>query len=117
MIPRPPPAIIGALAAVRRHVVFDVSVAQRGVALTFDDGPDERVTPRLLDVLAAHEARATFFAIGERAQAAPATLRKISASGHELGNHLWEDRRSAARPPAESSATSHAPRPSSAARD
>ncbi|NJP65601.1 polysaccharide deacetylase family protein [Streptomyces spiramenti] len=57
------------------------------VALTVDDGPDPRWTPRLLDVLDTHDVRATFFVIGERAARHPELLRRIRAAGHTLGNH------------------------------
>jgi peptidoglycan/xylan/chitin deacetylase (PgdA/CDA1 family) len=57
------------------------------LALTFDDGPNPTVTPRLLDLLAQYEARATFFLIGRFAQACPELVREIAARGHTLGNH------------------------------
>ncbi len=60
------------------------------LALTFDDGPNATWTPRLLDVLASHQARATFFLLGERAQAAPQLVRRIVAAGHTVGNHSWD---------------------------
>ncbi len=60
------------------------------LALTFDDGPNPLWTPRLLDALAKHEVRATFFLLGERAQAQPELVRRISAAGHVLGNHSWD---------------------------
>ena len=59
----------------------------RSVALTFDDGPDPAVTPRLLDQLAAAGAQASFFCIGKRAQAHPALLRRMVAAGHAVENH------------------------------
>jgi len=59
------------------------------VALTFDDGPDPEATPQVLDALAKHEARATFFAIGRSLEAHPELARRIVADGHELGNHSW----------------------------
>ncbi|HVX86654.1 MAG TPA: polysaccharide deacetylase family protein [Phycisphaerae bacterium] len=58
-----------------------------GVALTFDDGPDAEVTPRILDILAAHNAPATFFVIGQHARAHPEVVRRIAAAGHVVGNH------------------------------
>ncbi|MGI5271916.1 bifunctional polysaccharide deacetylase/glycosyltransferase family 2 protein [Nonomuraea sp. CA-218870] len=61
----------------------------RTVALTFDDGPDPVWTPRLLDVLKAHGAKATFFAVGSRIAAHPELTRRIVAEGHELGNHTY----------------------------
>ena len=63
------------------------AAARALVALTFDDGPDPEVTPRVLDQLDAAGARATFFVIGERVLAAPALAREIVARGHALANH------------------------------
>ena len=60
--------------------------------LTFDDGPHPTSTPKLLDVLARHDATATFFVVGERAAAAPARLRQIVDAGHVIGNHSWSHR-------------------------
>jgi peptidoglycan-N-acetylglucosamine deacetylase len=57
------------------------------VALTFDDGPDPEVTPRVLDMLDAHGARASFFCIGARARAFPAIAREIVRRGHSVENH------------------------------
>ena len=61
--------------------------ARPEVALTFDDGPDPEATPRVLDVLARHRARATFFVIGTRAARHPEVLRAIHAAGHQMENH------------------------------
>ena len=58
------------------------------VALTFDDGPDLDVTPRILDVLARHGAKATFFVMVEHARARPALLYRIRDEGHEIGLHF-----------------------------
>ncbi|MCW5620148.1 MAG: polysaccharide deacetylase family protein [Burkholderiales bacterium] len=62
------------------------------IHLTFDDGPDPQWTPRVLDVLAAHGMRATFFVIGRAALAHAALLRRVVAAGHEVGNHTWSHR-------------------------
>lgn len=62
---------------------------RRELALTFDDGPDPRYTPALLDLLEAHNQRATFFVIGNRAERHPELLREIVRRGHELANHTW----------------------------
>lgn len=57
------------------------------LALTYDDGPNPAATPQLLDLLAAHSVRATFFLIGRHALAQPTLVRRIIAAGHALGNH------------------------------
>ncbi len=57
------------------------------IALTFDDGPNPAVTPRLLDLLDRHEVQATFFLIGEWVRAEPSLAREIAARGHTAGNH------------------------------
>ena len=59
----------------------------KALALTFDDGPNPAVTPRLLDLLDRHSARATFFVIGKFARTCPDLVREIAARGHLLGNH------------------------------
>jgi len=61
--------------------------AQRAIALTFDDGPNPAITPRLLDLLDRYSARATFFVIGRFCAARPELVREIAARGHLLGNH------------------------------
>ena len=60
------------------------------IAMTFDDGPHPRLTPRLLDMLKARSIRATFFLIGENAAEYPDIVRRIAAEGHEIGNHTWD---------------------------
>ena len=70
------------------------------IYLTFDDGPDPVWTPRVLDILAAAGARATFFVIGMRARANPALLRSIATHGHEIGNHTGTHRHPWTLPPA-----------------
>ncbi len=59
----------------------------RQLALTYDDGPNPAVTPRLLDLLAQHQVRATFFLIGSFARQQPALAREIATAGHLIGNH------------------------------
>lgn len=63
--------------------------AARALHLTFDDGPHPEHTGALLDVLAEHGARATFFVIGQHAERHPELMRRIVAEGHTLGNHSW----------------------------
>jgi peptidoglycan/xylan/chitin deacetylase (PgdA/CDA1 family) len=59
------------------------------IALTFDDGPNTAWTPRLLDVLAEHNVKATFFMLGSRAEQEPELVRRVAAEGHLIGNHSW----------------------------
>ena len=68
-------------------VVSRLATDDRIVALTFDDGPDPEVTPRILDLLGAHGARATFFVLGERAARYPEVIRRIEREGHTSGTH------------------------------
>ncbi|CAG9170650.1 hypothetical protein LMG23992_01692 [Cupriavidus laharis] len=62
------------------------------VALTFDDGPHPELTPRVLDLLDQHGARATFFCVGERAAQYPALVREIARRGHAVENHSMHHR-------------------------
>lgn len=59
----------------------------RAIALTFDDGPNPAVTPVLLDLLASHSIRATFFLIGAHTRACPELAREVASRGHVIGNH------------------------------
>lgn len=59
------------------------------LALTFDDGPNPKWTPKLLEVLARYEVKATFFLIGQFAAQNKALVREMQAAGHVLGNHTW----------------------------
>jgi peptidoglycan/xylan/chitin deacetylase (PgdA/CDA1 family) len=64
--------------------------AARGrLALTFDDGPNPHETPRLLDLLDAYDAKATFFLIGRWAAREPGLVREIADRGHAIGNHTY----------------------------
>ena len=72
----------------RNLVRLPEAAARRGeVAITFDDGPDPEVTPRVLDLLDARGAKASFFCVGERAAAAPGLVREIVRRGHSVENH------------------------------
>lgn len=64
-----------------------VETKEKRVYLTFDDGPDPEQTPKVLDVLKAHRAKAVFFCIGEKVEAHPEIVRRILAEGHAVGNH------------------------------
>ncbi len=83
-----PTAAFGVLGRLLPGIVWRVPTAEPLTALTFDDGPHPEQTPRVLEILKAHEARATFFLIGERAARHPDLVARIRAEGHEVGNHL-----------------------------
>ena len=59
------------------------------MALTYDDGPNTAWTPQLLDLLAKHDVKATFFSIGHYAREQPELLREVAAAGHAIGNHTY----------------------------
>ena len=59
------------------------------IALTFDDGPNATLTPKLLDLLAARHLKATFFVVGQNAADHPEILKRAVREGHEIGNHSW----------------------------
>ena len=70
-------------------VTFRTAASARLAALTIDDGPTREWTPQLLAILRRHGAKATFFRVGERAQAAPDLVAQTADAGHEQGNHTW----------------------------
>ncbi|PKN34280.1 MAG: polysaccharide deacetylase family protein [Deltaproteobacteria bacterium HGW-Deltaproteobacteria-19] len=70
-------------------VISKGNPGKNAVSLTFDDGPDPQVTPRILELLAAAGVPAAFFVTGERAARHPELIRAILAAGHEVGNHSW----------------------------
>ena len=88
-------AIVVAIGAFTGHVRFAkandvVDCAQvKCVALTFDDGPTP-YTDRLLGILTASKAKATFFEIGNKVAANPAGAKRVVDAGMEIGNHTWE---------------------------
>ncbi len=61
----------------------------RQLALTYDDGPNDAATLRLLDVLARHDAKATFFVLGRFVAERPRIVRAVAEAGHAIGNHSW----------------------------
>ena len=69
--------------------VVHLNTDQRIVALTYDDGPNPPYTDRLLDILAKHDVKATFFLIGNRIEKHPDTVHRLIAEGHQIGNHTY----------------------------
>ncbi|MFJ5788482.1 polysaccharide deacetylase family protein [Lysinibacillus sp. NPDC097162] len=59
------------------------------IALTFDDGPSSKVTPRVLQTLKQHDAKATFFMLGNRVEMYPHIAAQVAAEGHEIANHTF----------------------------
>lgn len=64
-----------------------ISPKEPVVALTFDDGPNPQFTPQILDILYEQQVPATFFLVGQQMEGQEWLVRKIAASGHEIGNH------------------------------
>ena len=74
-----------------RHpdILWRGDTSRREIALTFDDGPHPRDTPSVLDVLAKHEIKATFFLIGKDAERNQNLVKQIHARGHKIGIHCY----------------------------
>lgn len=72
-----------------RLVYLHAGARTNQVALTWDDGPDRRFTPRILDVLKKHNVKGTFFVMGARAKALPDITKRIEREGHAIGNHTY----------------------------
>ncbi|OJF16545.1 MAG: chitooligosaccharide deacetylase [Bacillaceae bacterium G1] len=69
--------------------VLNAPSSKRQVALTFDDAPDDTFTPQILDVLQREGVKATFFVVGNRAEAHPDIMERIVREGHAVGNHSY----------------------------
>jgi len=78
-----------AATASARASISSVHVNGPYIAITFDDGPHATLTPKLLDLLAAHHIKATFFVLGECIAQNPEVLKRAAREGHEIGNHSW----------------------------
>jgi peptidoglycan/xylan/chitin deacetylase (PgdA/CDA1 family) len=87
--------VLGAISMWPRSTLFGpnisrlppAAIARGEIALTFDDGPDPEVTPRVLDLLEAHGVHATFFCIAQRVARHPDLCREIVRRGHAVENH------------------------------
>lgn len=71
----------------------DIIVANRNaskqIAITFDDGPSEKYTPEILDILREYNVKATFFVVGKNAESFPEIVKSEYNDGHEIGNHTY----------------------------
>jgi peptidoglycan/xylan/chitin deacetylase (PgdA/CDA1 family) len=85
--------LLSGVMVLRLRVFVDALVrgprGARGVALTFDDGPHPRWTPRILEILARRGVRATFFVVGRKVEDHPEVLRAIVDAGHGVGLHSY----------------------------
>jgi peptidoglycan/xylan/chitin deacetylase (PgdA/CDA1 family) len=71
------------------EVITRFDTTERVVWLTIDDGPDARDTPEILDMLARHQAKATFFVVGRKVEQNPALCERMIAEGHAVENHTY----------------------------
>jgi len=84
--------LLNQLSAYYPEVLYSVQTQEPLLALTIDDGPDPSTTPRILDLLEEFDARATFFLLSDRVPGNEALVQRIVDEGHEIGNHLTDDR-------------------------
>lgn len=89
---RQPRFVVRTLAGMNPGVLFHVETADSVVALTVDDGPHRAITPGVLDVLRERGLHITFFVLGDHIAGHEDILERMRAEGHEIGNHLVEDR-------------------------
>ncbi len=91
-VPRAKEWVKGAisLSAHALGTIIRVKTREPAIAFTFDDGPHPVDTPRALEVLARHGARATFFMVGKSAHAHPETVAQVVREGHAVANHGWD---------------------------
>lgn len=75
--------------ALRPAYLWRVPTAERVLYLTFDDGPIPEVTPWVLDLLQQHQAKATFFCVGDNVRRHPGIFQQLLAAGHAVGNHTY----------------------------
>lgn len=82
--------VLRMLAMLDRRMIWRVPVQGKEVFLTFDDGPEPEVTPFVLNTLAEHRAKATFFCLGRNVEQHPALHHRLHAEGHAVGHHTWD---------------------------
>ncbi|GGC75681.1 hypothetical protein GCM10007216_02750 [Thalassobacillus devorans] len=75
---------------VTNEMIYMGNADKKQIALTFDDGPEDTYTPKILEILKEKDVKATFFVMGERVREYPAELQKIHREGHAIGNHTWD---------------------------
>ena len=83
--------LLGIVQSLSWGVVYFAETDKKAIALTIDDAPHRETTPLILEVLAKHDVKATFFLIANRIEGNEDIVEAIVAGGHELGNHMMED--------------------------
>jgi len=89
------------IAAAHPECLFYVNTSAKQIALTIDDGPDERTTPLVLDLLREHDSRATFFMISDRVSGNDSLVVRTLRERHEIGNHMSRNEASVSLAPTE----------------
>ncbi|KAK3271609.1 hypothetical protein CYMTET_20051 [Cymbomonas tetramitiformis] len=87
-----PRHLVGLASHLVPKVLFSFSTTRKLVALTFNDAPNPASTPAILNILAEHNVKATFFIVGKYSQQFPQLVDDIIQGGHELGSHMWEEK-------------------------
>jgi peptidoglycan/xylan/chitin deacetylase (PgdA/CDA1 family) len=85
-------AVAGQSGGHRQYYIYSGPKEVKAVALTYDDGPNERFTPRLIEVLKRKGVPATFFFVGEQVNLYPDVARQVAQNGFEIGNHTYDHR-------------------------
>ncbi|CCI27247.1 chitin deacetylase family protein [Microcystis aeruginosa] len=84
--------ILSLISSIVPGAVYFTKTDKPIIALTIDDGPDAVATPKILEILQQYQARATFFMISDRVKENESVIREVVNQGHELANHLTEDK-------------------------
>ena len=82
--------VLSMLAMLDRRIRWRMPATAKEVYLTFDDGPEPEVTPWVLDILADHGVKATFFCLGRNVQRHPELFKRLRNEGHAVGHHTWD---------------------------
>lgn len=72
-----------------RTPVWRIKSSEKALFITFDDGPNPYVTPQILEILDAHNAKATFFCVGENVKKYSDVFEMVKSKGHNVGNHTY----------------------------
>ena len=86
-----PMCLVGLFEWLTPNIIYRVKTDRPLVALSFDDGPHPVFTPQVLGILQKHNAKATFFLIGERALLYPELVDRLKSAGHEVANHYFKN--------------------------